>query len=289
MLRRLRPVCVRPGPRPSQRDGRGRRDLYRWRGSWAAWWAAGRQEGAARRRRATAAEGLRPHPHGRGCRRGGRDGAGLPGWPRRGWLCCGHGWLRLLRARADRLQPRAHRRCQGGVAGRAPGGGAGQALASRWLPSTLQGWVGNAHLPSYLNESCLRCSRRAARHRGLVFLRLLGLAVAHGPVRRNGLIPGGEVPRRRPPVCGPGRAPHSAWSAHPPAGHGAAGLACVAPAGRGPRRWVPRSLVVSAVLSSWPKARPGHPSTMDRCGTDRGVQDRRDTPGLVRTFVVAGW
>jgi hypothetical protein len=120
-----------PGPRPSQREGRGRRDLHRWRGAWAARWAAGRQEGARRRRRATAAEGLRPHPHGRGCRCGGRDGAGLAGWPRRGWLYCGHGWLRLLRARPHRLQPRAHRRCQGGAAGRAPGSGAGQAMAAQ--------------------------------------------------------------------------------------------------------------------------------------------------------------
>jgi hypothetical protein len=68
--------------------------------------------------------------------------------------------------------------------------------------------VDSAHLPSYLNEPCLRGNRRAARHRGLVFLRLPGLAVAHDPVRRNGLIPGGEVPRRRPPVCGPGRTSH---------------------------------------------------------------------------------
>jgi hypothetical protein len=108
-------------------------------------------------------------------------------------------------------------------------------------------------LTGYRHGPCLRCSRRAARHRGLVFLRLPELAVAHDPVRRTDLIPGGEVPRQRPPACGPGRAPHSARRAHPPAGHGAAGLTCVAPADRGPRRWVPRSPVVSAVLSSWPE------------------------------------
>jgi hypothetical protein len=81
------------------------------------------------------------------------------------------------------------------------------ALARRWLPSTRQGSVDDAYLPSYLNELCLRGNRRAARHRGLVFLRLPELAVAHDPVRRNGLVPGGGVPRRRPPVSA-GRGGH---------------------------------------------------------------------------------
>jgi hypothetical protein len=70
--------------------------------------------------------------------------------------------------------------------------------------------VDNADLPGYLNELCLRCSRRAARHRGLVLLRLPELAVAGDPVRRNDLTLGSEVPRQRPPACGPGRHPTSA-------------------------------------------------------------------------------
>jgi hypothetical protein len=91
---------------------------------------------------------------------------------------------------------RPDRRRQGGVHRVA-------VLAKRWLLSTHQGSVDNAHLPSYLNEFCFRFNRRTARHRGLLFLRLLELAVTHDPVRRNALILGSEVPRKRPPVPAP--------------------------------------------------------------------------------------
>jgi transposase-like protein len=94
-----------------------------------------------------------------------------------------------------------------GAKGELPGVHRVAALAKRWLLSTHQGSVDNAHLPSYLNEFCFRFNRRTARHRGLLFLRLLELAVAHDPVRRNTLILGTEVPRQRPPVS-PGRGGH---------------------------------------------------------------------------------
>src|SRR5699024_7718094 len=56
-------------------------------------------------------------------------------------------------------------------------------LAKRWLLSTHQGAVEREHLGSYLDEFCFRFNRRTSRSRGLVFLRVLQLAVGHDPVR----------------------------------------------------------------------------------------------------------
>lgn len=61
-------------------------------------------------------------------------------------------------------------------------------LAKRWLLGTHQGSVDEAHLPGYLNEFAFRFNRRRSRSRGLVFYRLLELAVGHGPVRYHDLI-----------------------------------------------------------------------------------------------------
>ena len=52
-------------------------------------------------------------------------------------------------------------------------------LVKRWLLGTHQGSVGDAHLPGYLNEFVFRFNRRRSRSRGLVFFRVLDLAVAH--------------------------------------------------------------------------------------------------------------
>lgn len=57
------------------------------------------------------------------------------------------------------------------------------ALSKRWLLGTHQGAVEAAHLPSYLNEFVFRFNRRHAKYQGLLFFRLLELAVAHAPVR----------------------------------------------------------------------------------------------------------
>lgn len=70
-------------------------------------------------------------------------------------------------------------------------------LAKRWLLGTHQGSVDDAHLPSYLNEFTFRFNRRSSRSRGLVFYRLLELAVAHDPVRYRELIINPEPGRRR--------------------------------------------------------------------------------------------
>ena len=61
-------------------------------------------------------------------------------------------------------------------------------LAKRWLLGTHQGSVDDAHLPSYLNEFAFRFNRRRSRSRGMVFYRVLEIAVAHAPVRYADLI-----------------------------------------------------------------------------------------------------
>jgi transposase-like protein len=78
-------------------------------------------------------------------------------------------------------------------------------LAKRWLLGTHQGAVDGAHLASYLNEFVFRFNRRRSRSRGMVFYRVLELAVAHAPVRYRDLVLT-RRPRRLPPkpprACG---------------------------------------------------------------------------------------
>jgi threonine dehydrogenase-like Zn-dependent dehydrogenase/transposase-like protein len=62
------------------------------------------------------------------------------------------------------------------------------ALIKRWLLGTHQGSVDPAHLPAYLNEFVFRFNRRRSRSRGMVFYRVLELAVAHEPVRYHDLV-----------------------------------------------------------------------------------------------------
>jgi transposase-like protein len=82
------------------------------------------------------------------------------------------------------------------------------ALAKRWLLGTHQGSVDDAHLQSYLDEFVFRFNRRTSRSRGMVFYRVLELALAHEPVRYRELILNPE-PKKNPPA---GRA---GWG-HPP-------------------------------------------------------------------------
>ena len=82
------------------------------------------------------------------------------------------------------------------------------ALAKRWLLSTHQGAVDTEHLDEYLDEFCFRFNRRTSRSRGLVFLRVLQLAVGHDPVRYQQLI---KRPRPRQVPPRPPRA-----TGHPP-------------------------------------------------------------------------
>jgi hypothetical protein len=94
---------------------------------------------------------------------------------------------RAARARGDdpgKLLPAVHR-----VA----------SLAKRWLMSTHQGSVEEAHLQSYLDEFVFRFNRRRSRSRGLVFYRLLELAAGHDPVRYRNIV-AGKRPRKIPPT-----------------------------------------------------------------------------------------
>ena len=61
-------------------------------------------------------------------------------------------------------------------------------LAKRWLLGTHQGSVEDAHLGSYLNEFAFRFNRRRSHSRGLLFYRVLELAVGHDPVRFRDLV-----------------------------------------------------------------------------------------------------
>jgi transposase-like protein len=88
-------------------------------------------------------------------------------------------------------------------------------LAKRWLLGTHQGSADEAHLPDYLNEFVFRFNRRRSRSRGLIFYRILDLAVAHDPVRYKDLIANPE-PKKIPPVP-PGRWGHPPTLERPPA------------------------------------------------------------------------
>ncbi len=79
-------------------------------------------------------------------------------------------------------------------------------LAKRWLLGTHQGSVEPAHLPSYLNEFVFRFNRRRSRSRGLVFYRVLQLAIAHDPVRYRDLVANPQ-PKTTPPTP-PGKRGH---------------------------------------------------------------------------------
>lgn len=81
-------------------------------------------------------------------------------------------------------------------------------LTKRWILGTHQGSVDEAHLTSYLNEFVFRFNRRRSRSRGMVFYRVLELAIAHDPVRYRNLI---HTKR-------PGTVPHlpSPKRGHPP-------------------------------------------------------------------------
>lgn len=72
-------------------------------------------------------------------------------------------------------------------------------LVKRWLLGTHQGSVDDAHLPAYLNEFVFRFNRRRSRSRGMVFYRVLELAVSHAPVRYHDLVTD-PAPKAVPPT-----------------------------------------------------------------------------------------
>ena len=54
-------------------------------------------------------------------------------------------------------------------------------LLRRWVMGTLQGSLGESHLQDYLNEFTFRFNRRSSRSRGMLFWRLVQIAVQHSP------------------------------------------------------------------------------------------------------------
>ena len=83
-------------------------------------------------------------------------------------------------------------------------------LAKRWLLGTHQGAADSTHMSHYLNEFVFRFNRRRSRSRGMVFYRVLELAVAHEPMRFQDLIAS-----RRPGEAAP-RAAQTARASHEP-------------------------------------------------------------------------
>lgn len=72
-------------------------------------------------------------------------------------------------------------------------------LLKRWLLGTHQGGVSREHLDYYLDEFTFRFNRRASRHRGKLFYRLLEQAVVVEPVPYAAMVKGirGRRKRRR--------------------------------------------------------------------------------------------
>jgi transposase-like protein len=120
----------------------------------------------------------------------------------------GYSGIERLGYTRERHSQRAARRRGQDPFGLLPGVHRIASLAKRWLLGTHQGSVDEAHLQAYLDEFVFRFNRRTSRSRGLVFHRVLGLAVAHEPVRYRDLVVDPR-PKRNPP---PGRA---GWG-HPP-------------------------------------------------------------------------
>ena len=92
-------------------------------------------------------------------------------------------------------------------------------LAKRWLLGTHQGAADSTHMSHYLNEFVFRFNRRRSRSRGMVFYRVLELAVAHEPMRFQDLI-ASRRPRKLPPSRPNGEGIPRAWNAQGQTGRG---------------------------------------------------------------------
>ena len=97
---------------------------------------------------------------------------------------------RLRGEDADELLPAVHRIAS---------------LVKRWLLGTHQGSVHNEHLVNCLNEFVFRFNRCRSHSRGMIFYRVLELAVDHPPVRYRDIVadphPKGARPSA-PGACG---------------------------------------------------------------------------------------
>ena len=108
------------------------------------------------------------------------------------------GWQPYRKATGDRYTHQRHVVPGPQAAKLLPGVHRVASLAKRWLLGTHQGSADDAHLASYLGEFVFRFNRRRSRSRGMVFYRVLELAVAHEPVRYRDLILNPQ-PKKTPP------------------------------------------------------------------------------------------
>ena len=99
-------------------------------------------------------------------------------------------------------------------------------LVKRWLLGTHHGAVEQDHLAGYLDEFAFRFNRRSSRARGLLFYRLLELAVAAPPRPYVSLLANPGQKKRMTPTAPISRA-------------------------------VPRSLVAASLLHPWRQPSPG--------------------------------
>lgn len=111
----------------------------------------------------------------------------------------GYTGIETLGYTRDRRSQRAARAHGGDPGELLPGVHRVASLVKRWLLGTHQGSVDDAHLQSYLNEFVFRFNRRRSRSRGLVFYRVLELAVTHDPVRYADLVINPQ-PKAAPPT-----------------------------------------------------------------------------------------
>jgi hypothetical protein len=86
-----------------------------------------------------------------------------------------------------------------------------------YLLGTHQGAVEGDHLQAYLNEFCFRFNRRHSRARGMLFYRLMELAVGAPPLTYQDLVVNSR-PKRRRPTAPTGLRPQPGSLALPPAG-----------------------------------------------------------------------
>ena len=135
------------------------------------------------------------------------------------------------------------------------------ALAKRWLLGTHQGAVEADHLQAYLNEFCFRFNRRHSRARGLLFYRLMHLAVGAPPL----YLPAsrGEPPAQAasPITKLKGPIPYlyqGPWPSHLRAGPGARLQHWSEP---GAVRWIPR--YQNLLTSKWVEV--SEPAQLARC------------------------
>lgn len=87
------------------------------------------------------------------------------------------------------------------------------ALVKRWLLGTHQSGIDHAHLQAYLGEFVFRFNRRTSKARGLLFYRVLELAVAHDPVRYTDLVADPQAQAGPTATAGRRPAPAQSWPA----------------------------------------------------------------------------